>query len=165
MLFSGYKKAAIVTPVVKKPGLSWWTTEFLANLQPDVYYEGDWANSRQLVEGASRKNSMMPLVQSACRQSHSTETAFLKVISDIIDAADCQKVTLLGLVDMSAVFDTDTPWTMRSRCNVWRCHSASVGKLLSGSARSSPTDCNLLLLVAVYLLRGDCYAAFRRDLC
>jgi len=30
----------------------------------------------------------------------------LKVISDIIDAADTQKVTLLGLLDMSAAFDT-----------------------------------------------------------
>ena len=34
------------------------------------------------------------------------ETAVLKVISDIIDAADCQKVTLLALLDMSAAFDT-----------------------------------------------------------
>jgi len=30
----------------------------------------------------------------------------LKVISNIIDAADCQKVTLLALLDMSAAFDT-----------------------------------------------------------
>ena len=35
-------------------------------------------------------------------QGHSTETAVLKVISDIIDAADSQKITLLGLLDMSA---------------------------------------------------------------
>ena len=48
----------------------------------------------------------MPSVQSAYRQGHSTETAVLKVISDIIDAADTQKVTLLGLLDMSAAFDT-----------------------------------------------------------
>jgi len=48
----------------------------------------------------------MPSVQSAYRQGHSTETAVPKVISDIIDAADTQKVTLLGLLDMSAAFDT-----------------------------------------------------------
>ena len=30
----------------------------------------------------------------------------VKVISDIIDAADEKKVTLLGLLDMSAAFDT-----------------------------------------------------------
>ena len=34
------------------------------------------------------------------------ETAVLKVISDIIDAADSQEVTLLGLLDISAAFDT-----------------------------------------------------------
>ena len=34
------------------------------------------------------------------------ETAVLKVMSDVIDAADTQKVTLLGLLDMSAAFDT-----------------------------------------------------------
>ena len=30
----------------------------------------------------------------------------MKVIADIIDAADWQKVTLLSLLDMSAAFDT-----------------------------------------------------------
>jgi len=40
-------------------------------------------------------NDLMPSVQSAYRQGHSTETAVLKVISDIIDAADTQKVTCL----------------------------------------------------------------------
>ena len=48
----------------------------------------------------------MPPVQSAYRQGHSTATAVLKVISDIIDAADSQKITLLGLFDMSGAFDT-----------------------------------------------------------
>jgi len=44
----------------------------------------------------------MPSVQSAYRQGHSTESALMKVI------AECRhrKVTLLGLLDMSAAFDT-----------------------------------------------------------
>ena len=49
---------------------------------------------------------LMPPVQSAYRQGHSTETALLKVIGDIIDAADNGQVTLLGLLDMSVAFDT-----------------------------------------------------------
>jgi len=48
----------------------------------------------------------MPPLQSAYRPGHSTETALVKVISDIIDAADEKNVTLLGLLDMSAAFDT-----------------------------------------------------------
>jgi len=53
-----------------------------------------------------RPNDLMPSEQSAYRQGHSTETAVLKVISDIIDAADTQTVTLLGLLDTSATFHT-----------------------------------------------------------
>jgi len=49
---------------------------------------------------------LMPSVQSAYRQGHSTESALMKVIADILDAADRRKVTLLGLLDMSAAFDT-----------------------------------------------------------
>jgi len=39
---------------------------------------------------------LMPAVQSAYRQGHLTKTALLKILSDIMVAADCQKVTLLG---------------------------------------------------------------------
>jgi len=49
---------------------------------------------------------LMPAVQSAYRKGQSTETALLKVINDIIDVADNRQVTLLGLLDMSAAFDT-----------------------------------------------------------
>jgi len=57
------------------------------------------------------ERDLMPSVKSAYRQGHSTETALLEVILDIIDAADCQ-VTLLGLLDMSAL--PLTPWITRS---------------------------------------------------
>ena len=40
------------------------------------------------------------------RKHHSTETALIKVMSDISMAADKGNVTLLGLLDMSAAFDT-----------------------------------------------------------
>jgi len=39
------------------------------------------------------------------RRFHSTETALLRVMSDILKAADQQQVTLLGLLDLSAAFD------------------------------------------------------------
>jgi len=48
----------------------------------------------------------MPPLQSAYRRNHSTETALMKVVSEILNAADIRKVTLLGLLDLSAAFDT-----------------------------------------------------------
>jgi len=48
----------------------------------------------------------MPLLQSAYWPGRSTETALVKVISDIIDAADEKNVTLFGLLDMCGAFDT-----------------------------------------------------------
>ena len=50
-------------------------------------------------------NSLLPRCQSAYRKRHSTETAVLRVMSDFLLAADGRKVTLLGLLDMSAAFD------------------------------------------------------------
>ena len=56
--------------------------------------------------GYLQTNKLLPDHQSAYRQGHSTETALLKIFSDILDAADSAQVTLLGLLDLSAAFDT-----------------------------------------------------------
>ena len=44
--------------------------------------------------------------QSAYRGSHSTETALLRIYSDICQGLDEGKIAFLGLLDMSAAFDT-----------------------------------------------------------
>ena len=49
--------------------------------------------------------NLLPECQSAYRKSHSTETALLKVTSDMIMAADAGRVTILGFLDLSAAFD------------------------------------------------------------
>ena len=49
---------------------------------------------------------LMPTLQSAYRRHHLTEAALVKVLSDILEAADSGQVTLLGLLDLSAAFDT-----------------------------------------------------------
>ena len=48
----------------------------------------------------------LPSGQSAYRPFHSTETALLKVQSDILLNMDDHKVTLLVMLDLSAAFDT-----------------------------------------------------------
>ena len=51
-------------------------------------------------------NNLLPAVQSAYKKQHSTETAVLKVLSDIYSAADAGQITLLGLLDLTSAFDT-----------------------------------------------------------
>ena len=52
------------------------------------------------------ENELLLSVQSAYRQFFSTETAVLKVVSDILTAMDRERITLLGMYDLSAEFDT-----------------------------------------------------------
>jgi len=49
---------------------------------------------------------LLPVHQSAYREFHSTETALLKVVNDFIEAFDAGNHALLGLLDLSAAFDT-----------------------------------------------------------
>jgi hypothetical protein len=51
-------------------------------------------------------NAPLPINQSAYRPFHSTETALVKVQSDILMSMDQREVTLLVLLDLSAAFDT-----------------------------------------------------------
>ena len=48
----------------------------------------------------------LPQCQSAYRRLHSTETALLKIYTDICEGLDHGKAALLGLLDLSAAFDT-----------------------------------------------------------
>ena len=51
-------------------------------------------------------NCLLPILSSAYRQGHSTESALLKVHADILHNMKQQMITLLVLIDLSAAFDT-----------------------------------------------------------
>jgi hypothetical protein len=101
------QKKAVVTPVLKK-----------ANADPDVLKNyrpiSNLTFMSKMVERIVAEQitahldelNLMPALQSAYRRHHSTESALLKVMSDILDSMDRRQVTLLGLLDLSAAFDT-----------------------------------------------------------
>ena len=98
---------AIITPIIKKEGLS---AEDLKSYRPisNLTYISKLVERLVSLQLTSflEQHGLLPSSQSGFRKRHSTETATLKVISDILTAADQKKVTLLGLLDMSAAFDT-----------------------------------------------------------
>jgi hypothetical protein len=100
-------KCAIVTPLLKKDGLDlncYKNYRPVSNL-PYISKIIEKVVARQLVDYMSDHKLHDPL-QSAYRSGHSTETALLKVKSDINLALDKGEGVLLLLLDLSAAFDT-----------------------------------------------------------
>ena len=61
--------------------------------------------AQQLTEYLT-ENGLLPELQSTYRAHHSTETAMLKVMGDILLALDSGNLAMLSLLDLSAAFDT-----------------------------------------------------------
>ena len=101
------QKSAIVTPILKKYDLD---PHDVRNYRPISNLTFLSKVIERIVAsqltGYLQGNKLFPDLQSAYRQGHSTETALLKIFSDILDAADSAQVTLLGLLDLSVDFDT-----------------------------------------------------------
>jgi len=62
--------------------------------------------ARQLLLDYLNKSGLLSRFQSAYRVGHSTETAVLKVLSDILLAIDSGDLSAEVLLDLSAAFDT-----------------------------------------------------------
>ena len=103
----GIFKRAIVTPLLKKPGLD--ETD-LKNFRPVSNLNFLSKILEKVVLGQVLKhvksNGFDEVLQSAYKMHHSTETALLKVISDILDLVDDKNLCLLVLLDLTAAFDT-----------------------------------------------------------
>ena len=110
-LQSGYMpnlhKRAIVTPLIKKANSD--NTD-LKNYRPvsNLSFLSklmEKAVSKQINKHISEYQLDEPL-QSAYKPGHCTESALIKLQSDILSAMDEQHVVLLALLDLSAAFDT-----------------------------------------------------------
>lgn len=104
--FPGEWKTALVTPLLKKRGADLVFKNYrpVSNLQY-LSKLAERAVVNQLCAHCEASHPL-PSCQSAYRAAHSTETALIKVQSDILLAMDQQKVTQLVMLDLSAAFDT-----------------------------------------------------------
>ena len=104
--FPDHWKLALVNPLLKQPGLEL----VFRNFRPvcNLPFVSKLTEKTAAVQLSSYlvTNNLFPLLQSAYRPHHSTETALLKVKNDILMNMDKQHVTLLVLLDLSAAFDT-----------------------------------------------------------
>ena len=113
-VFPASQKLASITPVLKKASLdpldlsnyrSISNLTFLSKLLEHAVHEQitGYLDSHHLLP---ETQSAYRETQSAYRKNRSTETATIKVMSDAYQAADAGLVTLLGLLNLSAAFDT-----------------------------------------------------------
>lgn len=100
-------KQALITPIVKKPGIDvddLSSYRPISNL-PILSKLLERLVARQLMDFLSA-HDLLPSLQSGFRAGHSTETAVLRVLSDLLEAVDRGDVAALILLDLSAAFDT-----------------------------------------------------------
>ena len=105
-MFPDTLKMALVKPLLQKANLDLidnnfrpvWNLAYVSKL-------AECAAASQLIEHVDRFNLMEPN-QLAYRALHSTETALLKVKTDIFSTLDHQEGACLILLDLSAVFHT-----------------------------------------------------------
>ena len=125
----GDLKKALIIPLLKKLGLD---PEILKNFRP----VSNLPFLSKLIECVSAKrlldhmnlNHLHELFQSAYKKFHSTETALLRVQSDIHQALDEKKCVILILLDLSAAFDTIDHTILLERL---QSHTGICGKALA----------------------------------
>ena len=100
-------KIGYISPLMKKPGLNSESLQKYRSVQNLSFLSKviEHVVAQQLTAHMC-ENNLHEQMQSAYRQNHSTETALLKVHSDILSAVDNGCVVVLGLLDLTAAFDT-----------------------------------------------------------
>ena len=101
-------KKAIITPILKKPNLD---KDDISNYRPVSNLPPFISKTLEKVVVLRftkylESNRLMSRGQSAYQRFHSTETALLRLLSDLTSAVESGRKALLALLDMSAAFHT-----------------------------------------------------------
>ena len=106
-VFPSVFKEAIIKPLLKKPSLD---PNSLKNYRPISNLSFLSKATEKIVlsqlSAYLNANNLFPTSQPAYRPGHSTKTALLNVMNDILHALDNGDVTVVTLLDLSAAFDT-----------------------------------------------------------
>jgi len=100
-------KTAYITPRLKKPDLEPADVKSFRPISNLTVLSKllERLVARQLLDHVS-VHKLLPDFQSAYRAQRSTDTAVLKVLTDILTAADRSDLSMLTLLDLSAAYDT-----------------------------------------------------------
>ena len=106
-VFPDVHKQAIVKPLLKKPSLD--PNDF-KNFRPvsNLSFVSKLIEKVVLSQLSDHllSNNLFSKYQSAYRPGHSTETALMKIVNDLLLTLDEGKLAVLTLLDLSAAFDT-----------------------------------------------------------
>ena len=106
-LFPQVFKSAVIFPLLKKPSLD---PNELKNFRPisNLPFISKIIEKLALVQISHHlsANNLLNQFQSAYRPGHSTETALLKIVTDLLLSLDDGNISLLASLDLSSAFDT-----------------------------------------------------------
>ncbi len=114
-------KMAAVTPVLKKPGSD---IAEMSNYRPISKVLERVVVSQ--LQTHLYTNSLLEPFQSGFRSGHSTETALVMVLNDLLIIADSGACGILVLLDLSAAFDTICHGILLDRLHGWIGLSGTV---------------------------------------
>uniref|UniRef100_A0A8C6NT99 Reverse transcriptase domain-containing protein n=1 Tax=Nothobranchius furzeri TaxID=105023 RepID=A0A8C6NT99_NOTFU len=113
-------KDAVVWPILKKPGLDPSTYENFRPISKVLFLS---KVLDKIVHGQisahMNNNLLLDVFQSAFRPNHSTESALIRVLNDILVASDSGSMVLLLQLDISAAFDTVDHQILLNRLGSW----------------------------------------------
>ena len=148
-IFPDDLKEALVKPLLKK--INFDPIDKNYRLFSNLEFSGkliERAVSDQITKHIA-DNNLLESMQSAYRAHHSTETALVKVKSDILKAMDRQEIVCLTLLDLSAAFDTiskdklltrlEEEFGITNTCLKWiESYLTQSTRVMVGSSRSDP---------------------------